>query len=205
MDEDDAEEAAAGSTDKRSPVASALPAAENVVETNTSDASPSAGETEHAGQQEMVATEAPTPSGVESINSYQVNGQPAVYVPMNDADKTAKRTREENVAGPKDSEQEEPPSKAGPIWMRRLLGPQARRRLFALVESTMVTMLEKLEEVKRAFCGDDPTTFLNIEDHLRSQLARSSLITTDKRTPDERVPGPKIFFGSEKQIVSGNQ
>lgn len=25
------------------------------------------------------------------------------------------------------------------------------------------------------------------------------------RTPDERVPGPKIFFGSDKQIVSGNQ
>ncbi|KAM7314828.1 uncharacterized protein ISCGN_004612 [Ixodes scapularis] len=119
MDEDDAEEAAAGSTDKRSPVANPLPAAENVAETNTSDASPSAGETEHAGQQDMVATEAPTPSGVEGINSNEVNGQPAVDVPMNDADKTAKRTREENVAGPKDSEQEEPPSKAGPLWMRR--------------------------------------------------------------------------------------
>ncbi|KAG0420200.1 hypothetical protein HPB47_003612 [Ixodes persulcatus] len=46
-------------------------------------------------------------------------------------------------------------------------------------QSTMVTMLEKLEEVKRAFCGDDPTTFLNIEDHLRSRLARSSLIPTE--------------------------
>ncbi|KAG0435743.1 hypothetical protein HPB47_018340 [Ixodes persulcatus] len=29
----------------------------------------------------------------------------------------------------------------------------------------MVTMLGKLEEVKGAFCGDNPTTFLNIEDH----------------------------------------
>ncbi|KAG0416693.1 hypothetical protein HPB47_006204 [Ixodes persulcatus] len=29
----------------------------------------------------------------------------------------------------------------------------------------MVTMLGKLEEVKVAFCGDNPTTFLNIEDH----------------------------------------
>ncbi|KAM7311406.1 uncharacterized protein ISCGN_008313 [Ixodes scapularis] len=72
-------------------------------------------------------------------------------------------------------------------------------------QSTMVIMLGKLEEVKRAFCGDDPTTFLNIEDHLRSRLARSSLIPTDKRTPDERVPGPKIFFGSEKQIVQKQQ
>lgn len=25
------------------------------------------------------------------------------------------------------------------------------------------------------------------------------------RTPDERAPGPKIFFGSDKQILSGNQ
>ncbi|KAG0432551.1 hypothetical protein HPB47_020740, partial [Ixodes persulcatus] len=45
-------------------------------------------------------------------------------------------------------------------------------------QSTMVTMLGKLEELKRAFCGDDPTTFFNIEDYLRSRLARSSLITT---------------------------
>ncbi|KAG0438649.1 hypothetical protein HPB47_016927 [Ixodes persulcatus] len=29
----------------------------------------------------------------------------------------------------------------------------------------MVTMLEKLEEVKGAFCGDNPTTILNTEDH----------------------------------------
>ncbi|KAG0420095.1 hypothetical protein HPB47_003680 [Ixodes persulcatus] len=119
MDEDDAEEAATGSTVKRSPVANALPAAENVAGTNANDTSPNAGETVHAGQQETVATEALTPSGVEGIITDAVNSQPAVDVPMDDAEKTAKRTREENVAGPTDSEQEEPPSKAGPIWMRR--------------------------------------------------------------------------------------
>lgn len=119
MDEDDAEEAAAGSTVKRSPVANVLPASENAAETNTNEASPNAGEMVHAGQQEMVATEAPTPSGGEGIITDAVNSQPAVDVPMDDAEKTAKRTREENVAGPTDSEQEEPPSKTGPIWMRR--------------------------------------------------------------------------------------
>ncbi|KAM7304170.1 hypothetical protein ISCGN_014070 [Ixodes scapularis] len=35
---------------------------------------------------------------------------------------------------------------------------------FASVSNTMVTMLGKLEEVKGAFCGDDPSTFLNTED-----------------------------------------
>ncbi|KAG0434726.1 hypothetical protein HPB47_018916 [Ixodes persulcatus] len=89
MDEDDAEEAAAGSTVKRSPVANALPAAENVAGTNTNDASPNAGETVHAGQQEMVATEAPTLTGVEGIISDAVKRQPAVDVPMDDAEKTA--------------------------------------------------------------------------------------------------------------------
>ncbi|KAM7297558.1 uncharacterized protein ISCGN_022709 [Ixodes scapularis] len=59
----------------------------------------------------------------------------------------------------------------------------------------MVTILGKLEEVKRAFCGDDPTTFLNIEDHLRSRLARSSLITTDNSKPH-------LFFFVLKNLVS---
>ncbi|KAG0435867.1 hypothetical protein HPB47_018274 [Ixodes persulcatus] len=89
MDEDDAEEAAAGSTVKRSPVANALPAAENVAGTNTNDTSPNAGETVHAEQQEMVATEAPTLTGVEGIISDAVKRQPAVDVPMDDAEKTA--------------------------------------------------------------------------------------------------------------------
>ncbi|KAM7297143.1 dedicator of cytokinesis protein 7 isoform X2 [Ixodes scapularis] len=43
-------------------------------------------------------------------------------------------------------------------------------------------MLGNLEEVKGAFSGDNPTTFLNIETILRSRLARSSFITYG---PDE--------------------
>ncbi|KAM7293821.1 uncharacterized protein ISCGN_023404 [Ixodes scapularis] len=63
--------------------------------------------------------------------------------------------------------------------------------------STMVTMLGKLEEVKRAFCGDDPTTFLNIEDHLRSRLARSSLITTELESTGMLANGGTIILISD--------
>ncbi|KAG0434040.1 hypothetical protein HPB47_019389 [Ixodes persulcatus] len=115
MDKDDAEEAAAGSTVKRSPVANTLPAAEDVAGTSTNDASPNAGETVHAGQH--------GDGGGGGAYTVRCGGRrlrcsqeaAAVDVPMDDAEKTegcytVKRTREENVAGPKDSEQKEPPS-----------------------------------------------------------------------------------------------
>ncbi|KAG0426042.1 hypothetical protein HPB47_026826 [Ixodes persulcatus] len=83
--------------------------------------------------------------------------------------------------------------------------PQLKAEAELRFQDTTVTMPGNLEGVKGAFCGNDPRLFLNIEDHLQSRLARSSLITMDDRSPDDRAPGPKIFFGSEKQIVSGNQ
>ncbi|XP_042149435.1 uncharacterized protein LOC121837712 [Ixodes scapularis] len=49
--------------------------------------------------------------------------------------------------------------------------------------NTIVAMLGKLEEVKGAFCGDNPTTFLNVKTILRSRLARSSLITYGRFYP----------------------
>ncbi|KAM7281828.1 uncharacterized protein ISCGN_001989 [Ixodes scapularis] len=65
------------------------------------------------------------------------------------------------------------------IWSFIQLKVDAQLRF----HNTIVTMLGNLEEVKGAFCGDNPTTFLNIKTILRSRLARSSFITYGRFYP----------------------
>ncbi|KAG0435144.1 hypothetical protein HPB47_018660 [Ixodes persulcatus] len=50
-------------------------------------------------------------------------------------------------------------------------------------------MLGKLEEVKGAFCGDNPTTLLNIEDHPPVSIGQKFSHQHDRRKPFPNVGG----------------
>ncbi|KAM7313611.1 hypothetical protein ISCGN_003464 [Ixodes scapularis] len=121
MDEDEAEQAA--SPAKSTASVAATP--EGVAEPSEVDATPVAGTAGRAESPDVPSVEASRPgntaAGTSDVTAPDLSGES----PMEDQDSSAsgaasKRTRDDGSGDPNVTSQEEPPSKAAPLWRRRL-------------------------------------------------------------------------------------
>ncbi|KAM7304387.1 hypothetical protein ISCGN_014287 [Ixodes scapularis] len=121
MDEDEAEQAASPATS----TASVAATPEGVAEPSEVDATPVAGTAGRAESPDVPSVEASRPgntaTGTSDVTAPDLSGES----PMEDQDSSAsgaasKRTRDDGSGDPNVTSQEEPPSKAAPLWRRRL-------------------------------------------------------------------------------------
>ncbi|KAM7289601.1 hypothetical protein ISCGN_029730 [Ixodes scapularis] len=121
MDEDEAEQAASPATS----TASVAAAPEGVAEPSDVNAAPVAGTAGRAESPDVPSVEASRPgntaAGTSDVTAPDLLGES----PMEDQDSSAsdaasKRTRDDGSGDPNVTSQEEPPSKAAPLWRRRL-------------------------------------------------------------------------------------
>lgn len=124
MDEAEAEEANAGSAGRENHAEGGPPAPGGGVAPDTNDATPRTDEKEQAVQRDVPAAETSARPEEAVVTSVVVNENADADVTMADADAAAgsaaaKRIREDDAMGPTAERQEEPPSKAAPLWKRR--------------------------------------------------------------------------------------